>query len=200
LRTSAAGQHDSTATTASWCSAQTARSGSFLVRRNDLPRFPGQTVVAGCLAAFALIASGFSRQAAPPSPTSIAVRGDVQIGRYLVQRDGTLDGAIRAFGRPTSLRRGRYRDCVAVWRHIGLRIAFLATAISTRLSRRYGKPGRGSQGVRPATRPPPCKYGLARRRVGGTLLTKGSRVLALDHHHRHCCVSRPWLLWPGTLL
>jgi hypothetical protein len=57
-------------------------------------------------------------------PSSIVVRGDVQIGRFLVQRDGTLDGAIRAFGRPTSLRRGRYQDCTAQWRPIGLRIAF----------------------------------------------------------------------------
>lgn len=31
------------------------------------------------------------------------VRGDVQIGRFLAKRDGTLRGAIRAFGRPASL-------------------------------------------------------------------------------------------------
>jgi hypothetical protein len=38
-----------------------------------------------------------------------------------------------------------------------------------------------------------CKHGSAGRRVG-TLLTKGSRAdLALDRHHRHCCVSRAWL-------
>jgi hypothetical protein len=52
------------------------------------------------------------------------VRGDVQIGRFLVKRDGTLDGAIRAFGKPTSLRLGRYQDCTAQWQPIGLRIGF----------------------------------------------------------------------------
>jgi hypothetical protein len=71
-------------------------------------------------------------------PTSIVVRGDVQIGRYLVQRNGTLDGAIRAFGKPTSLRRGRYRDCVAVWRHIGLRIAFYNLGLGNPCLRQYG--------------------------------------------------------------
>jgi hypothetical protein len=135
LRTNAAGEHDSTATTTSRCSAQIARNGSFLVRRNDLSRLPGQTVV---VAAFALIASAFFRPAAPPTPTSIAVRGDVQIGRYLVHWDGTLDGAIRAFGRPTSLRRGRYQDCVAVWRRIGLRIGFYNLGGRNPCLRQYG--------------------------------------------------------------
>jgi hypothetical protein len=45
-----------------------------------------------------------------------------------------------------------------------------------------------------------CKCGSAHRRVR-IVLTKGSRVdLALDRHHRRCCVSCPWLLWPGTFL
>jgi hypothetical protein len=59
-------------------------------------------------------------------------------------------------------------------------------------SRRCGRTTRG-------VGRPSCKYGSARRRLG-TLRTKGSRVDSLDHHHRHCCVGRPWLLWPGTLL
>ena len=50
-----------------------------------------------------------------------------------------------------------------------------------------------------SAQPIDCKYGSARRRVG-SLLTKGSRLpLAFDHHHRPCCVGRPWLLWPWTL-
>jgi hypothetical protein len=44
-----------------------------------------------------------------------------------------------------------------------------------------------------------CENWSARRRLG-TLLTKGSRVDSLDHHHRHCCVGPRWLLCPGTLL
>jgi hypothetical protein len=82
--------------------------------------------VAGmCVAAVvALILVGVGASAPPPEPSSIVVRGDVQIGRFLVQRNGTLDGAIRAFGKPTGLRRGRYGDCIARWRPIGLRIGF----------------------------------------------------------------------------
>ena len=68
----------------------------------------------------ALAAAGF----AMPSTAAIVVRGDVQIGRFHVKRDGTLHGAIRAFGKPTSVRRGRYQDCVARWRPIRLRISF----------------------------------------------------------------------------
>jgi hypothetical protein len=71
-------------------------------------------------------------------PSSIVVRGDVQIGRYLIQRDGTLDGAIRAFGRPTSLSRGRYQDCIAVWRSIGLRIGFYNLGGRNPCMRQYG--------------------------------------------------------------
>jgi len=70
--------------------------------------------------------------------TSIIVRGDVQIGRFLVQRDGTLDGAIRAFGKPTSLRRGRYQDCTARWRPIGLRIGFYNLGGRNPCLRQYG--------------------------------------------------------------
>jgi hypothetical protein len=51
------------------------------------------------------------------------VRGDVQIGRFLVKRDGTLGGAIRAFGRPPSLKRADV-TCLARWRNHGLSISF----------------------------------------------------------------------------
>jgi len=92
-----------------------------------------------CLpAAIALIFGGFGGAASAQEPSSIVVRGDVQIGRFLVQRDGTLDGAIRAFGKPTSLRRGRYRDCTARWRQIGLRIAFYNLGLGNPCLRQYG--------------------------------------------------------------
>lgn len=81
---------------------------------------------------------GGARAATPPEATTIVVRGDVQIGRYLIQRDGTLDGAIRAFGRPTSLSRGRYQDCIAVWRNIGLRIGFYNLGGRNPCMRQYG--------------------------------------------------------------
>jgi hypothetical protein len=73
-----------------------------------------------------------------PAPTSIVIRGDVQIGRFLVQRDGTLDGAIRAFGKPTSLGRGRYGECVARWQPLGLRIVFYNLGGRNPCRRQYG--------------------------------------------------------------
>ena len=88
--------------------------------------------------AIALIFSGFGEAASAQEPTAIVIRGDVQIGRFLVHRDGTLDGAIRAFGKPTSLRRGRYQDCVARWRPIGLRIAFYNLGGRNPCLRQYG--------------------------------------------------------------
>lgn len=56
----------------------------------------------------------------------------------MVRRNGTLDGAIRAFGKPTSLRRGRYRDCTARWQPIGLRIVFYNLGLGNPCLRQYG--------------------------------------------------------------
>jgi hypothetical protein len=56
-------------------------------------------------------------------PADTVLRGDVQIGRFLVKRDGTLLGAIRAFGRPSSLKPGG-GTCLARWRSLGLSISF----------------------------------------------------------------------------
>lgn len=85
-----------------------------------------------------LLACGFARAAAPEGAESIVVRGDVQIGRFLVKRDGTLDGAIRAFGAPTSLIRGRSGECTARWRPIGLRIVFYNLGGRSPCLRQYG--------------------------------------------------------------
>lgn len=92
-----------------------------------------------CVAAvLALSLVGFGGSARPAAPTSIVVRGDVQIGRFPVQRDGTLDGAIRAFGAPESLRRGRYGECKARWRRIGLRIVFYNLGLNNPCRPQYG--------------------------------------------------------------
>jgi hypothetical protein len=97
-----------------------------------------KTVLALVTTAAITLAFAASVEAATPQPTSILVRGDVQIGRFRVQRDGTLDGAIRAFGKPTSLRRGRYQDCEAKWRSIGLRIGFYNLGGRNPCLRQYG--------------------------------------------------------------
>ena len=92
-----------------------------------------------CLPALlALVFVGAAGSTPAQEPSSIIIRGDVQIGRFLVHRDGTLDGAIRAFGKPTSLRRGRYQDCIARWRPIGLRIAFYNLGGQNPCLRHYG--------------------------------------------------------------
>jgi hypothetical protein len=61
---------------------------------------------------------------------SYVIQGDYKIGGYAVKKDGTLYGAIRAFGQPSSVLPFRsggrvYREvCVARWRPLGLRISF----------------------------------------------------------------------------
>jgi hypothetical protein len=101
-----------------------------------------------CLAATLLIASGAAATVAviasptgtaAPVRTNVAViRGDVQIGHFRVQRDGTLDGAIRAFGPPTSLRRSPYQGCAARWADLGLRINFYNLGGQNPCQRQYG--------------------------------------------------------------
>jgi hypothetical protein len=111
--------------------------------------------VSAALAAACVVGSSAAgRYAGPGTVSSIAVsreapaalsratvaviRGDVQIGRFLVRRDGTLDGAIRAFGRPSSLRRGRYQTCVARWAELRLRINFYNLGGHDPCERQYG--------------------------------------------------------------
>jgi hypothetical protein len=83
--------------------------------------------------AIVAVAAGAAR-----APT-VVVRGDVQIGRFLVQRDGSLGGAVRAFGRPSILRRTRNATCTARWRAIGLRIVFYNLGGFDPCSRRHGR-------------------------------------------------------------
>jgi hypothetical protein len=51
------------------------------------------------------------------------IRGDWKIGSFLVKRDGTLGGAIDAFGRPGSRHRQGV-SCTVRWPRHGLRIVF----------------------------------------------------------------------------
>jgi hypothetical protein len=61
--------------------------------------------------------------ASPASAHELTIYGDWKIGSFLVKRDGTLAGAIAAFGKPAS----RVRDglaCTVRWPRHGLRIGF----------------------------------------------------------------------------
>lgn len=79
---------------------------------------------------------------AAAAPAGSVVHGDVQIGRYLVKRDGTLGGATRAFGRPASLRR-RDVTCLARWPALGVRISFYNLGGQNPCQGRYGYFGEG---------------------------------------------------------
>jgi hypothetical protein len=58
-------------------------------------------------------------------PTGFVVNGDTRINTYLVRSDGTLAGALRAFGQPTSRKRNpRAAICAVNWRAHGMLIAF----------------------------------------------------------------------------
>jgi hypothetical protein len=69
----------------------------------------------------AILFAGTSAERA--SALSFVVRGDTKIGTFAVKADGTLFGAIRAFGDPDSLR-GRAESCTAAWGTYGLTIQF----------------------------------------------------------------------------
>jgi len=56
--------------------------------------------------------------------TSRVIRSDEWIGSYAVKKDGTLGGAIRAFGRPSSVRPSHDGFCSVRWNGIGLSVAF----------------------------------------------------------------------------
>jgi hypothetical protein len=68
-------------------------------------------------AAVALIAAGSA------NAQVLTIHGDWKIGSFAVKRDGTLAGAIDAFGRPGS--RVRHGEaCTVRWPRLGLRIGF----------------------------------------------------------------------------
>ena len=81
---------------------------------------------------------------APAARTHVfAVRGDVRIGAFAVRADGSLAGAIRAFGAPTS-RRHMYGlgTCTAVWQRHGLTIDFYNLGGRDACAPRFGRFGR----------------------------------------------------------
>jgi hypothetical protein len=87
----------------------------------------------------ALVAALGAPHASSAQPSSFVIQGDYKIGNYAVKANGTLDGAIEAFGQPTSLRRGRdsgrlsWNACVARWREIGLRISSTTLVVRIRV-------------------------------------------------------------------
>lgn len=77
-------------------------------------------VAASTLAAMVAAAAAYAINAAP----SFVVRGDAEIGRFEVKSDGTLGGALRAFGTPDRKQRRYGAACTVTWTSVGLTILF----------------------------------------------------------------------------
>jgi hypothetical protein len=76
-------------------------------------------VIAAAAGAALLLSAG------PAAAHTFTIRGDWKLGSFLVKRDGTLGGAIEAFGRPASKERSfGGTACTAHWPRHGLRIDF----------------------------------------------------------------------------
>lgn len=90
------------------------------------------------VAVLTLLAPPAARAQAP----SFVIRQDKQIGSFAVQQDGTLGGAVRAFGKQTTLRRTA-SGCLAAWRPYGLTIELYNLAGQDPCSRRFGLFARG---------------------------------------------------------
>ena len=115
-----------------------------------------------------------------PSAQAILIQGDTKLGSFEVKRDGTLRGAIEAFGRPTSLRRSGL-TCHARWSRLRLHISFYnpadetracrspATSGSRRSSAGGGRRGAGFGSATQCERSGRCTRKLGRiRRTGGS--------------------------------
>jgi hypothetical protein len=83
-----------------------------------------------------------NRHATLMSPLAVrrVISGDWRIAGFRVRANGTLGGAIRAFGAPASKRRvfPTREGCRVVWRRLGVRILFYNLGGNDPCSRRYG--------------------------------------------------------------
>jgi len=73
---------------------------------------------------------------------TVTIAADERIGTFRVKSDGTLGGAIRAFGTPSALRKTRDVTCTASWRPLSLTIFFYNLGGGNPCTRRFGLFGR----------------------------------------------------------
>jgi hypothetical protein len=81
----------------------------------------------------AALAGAATVSAAP----SFVVTGDTRIGSFAVKADGSLGGAIRAFGHPRLRRTGE--ACAATWRSYGLTMSFYNLGGANPCAPRFGR-------------------------------------------------------------
>jgi hypothetical protein len=97
----------------------------------------------GRVALGVLVAACLASAAGAAAPT-YTVAGDVRIGSFRVQADGTLGGAIRAFGRPTAIKPTSDSSCTSTWRAIKLTLFTYNLGGQDACSARYGHFGRAT--------------------------------------------------------
>lgn len=75
-----------------------------------------------------------------PAAAELVIRGDSRLAGYRVKADGTLGGAVTAFGQPSRLTRTSDITCSASWygRGRGLRIGFYNLGGLNPCARRHG--------------------------------------------------------------
>jgi hypothetical protein len=87
----------------------------------------------------ALVAAGLLGLAAG-GQSSFVVQGDHRIGGYAVKADGSLGGAVEAFGDPSTRRRHGIA-CDLTWRSLGLWINFYSLSLRNPCSAQGGRFG-----------------------------------------------------------
>src|SRR5918992_1421145 len=89
--------------------------------------------VASIASISALIGAGAATAATP----SLVIAGDEKIGSFAVKADGSLGGAIRAFGQPKLRRTGE--ACRATWAPFGLTMSFYNLGGANPCAPRFGR-------------------------------------------------------------
>jgi hypothetical protein len=83
------------------------------------------------------IGAALAAAAAVSAAPSFVVSGDVRIGTFAVKADGSLGGAIRAFGQPKLRRTGE--ACRATWAPFGLTMSFYNLGGANPCAPRFGR-------------------------------------------------------------
>ena len=93
----------------------------------------------GLLIAVAALALAASAAAAP----SQVIRSDEKLGAFAIKNDGTLGGAIRALGAPTSRARNQ-ESCHTRWASLGVQILFYNLGGQNPCSNTFGRFGKAT--------------------------------------------------------